>query len=366
MKIAILTQPLMTNYGGVLQNYAMQQVLIRLGHFPITLEKDPHQHISTFKLVCDIPKRIITKYILRKRDHIFTEKVNNKIVDRHPKTLFPFIKSYINHRYVLNYDLNNIPDVDAFLVGSDQVWRPLYNWGVLDKMFLSFIPESSNIKRIAYAASFGTSEWEYNEEQTKKCAELIDRFDAVSTREIDGVDMCKKYLKREEVVPVLDPTLLLNKENYLTLCKDIPISDKNLLFAYILDTNSETLSKLNDIANAYGLTLKFVSAHHDCTLSMEEWLALFRDAKMIITDSFHGTVFSIIFNKEFDTIVNQSRGRSRFTSLLSQLSLTGRMFNSIFDVNFNSNIIDWSIVNDNLSSLKDKSLNFLTSALTYN
>lgn len=362
MKIAILTQPLRANYGGILQNYAMQQVLIRFGHFPITLEKDPHQYISKFKLVCDLPKRIITKYILKKRDHIFSENIHNKIVDRQPKTLLPFIKSYIKHRYVLNYDLINLSDFDAFLVGSDQVWRPLYNWDVLDKMFLSFIPKESKTKRIAYAASFGTSEWEFNEEQTTLCKDLITYFDAVSTREIDGVNLCKKYLKREDGVSVLDPTLLLNKEDYLALCKDIPTYEENLLFAYILDTDTETLSKLKDIANANGHTLKLVSAHDNCTLSMEEWLAMLRDAKMVITDSFHGTVFSIIFNKEFFTITNQSRGGSRFTSLLSQLSLSDRMFNSIFDVKFNDNI-DWSIVNNKFSLLKDKSLNFLMSAL---
>ena len=362
MKIAILTQPLRANYGGILQNYALQQVLIRFGHFPITLEKDPHQYISKFKLVCDVPKRIITKYILKKRDHIFSENLHNKLVDRQPKTLLPFIKSYIKHRYVLNYDLINLSDFDAFLVGSDQVWRPLYNWDVLDKMFLSFIPKESKTKRIAYAASFGTSEWEFNEEQTTLCKDLITYFDAVSTREIDGVDLCKKYLKRDDVFSVLDPTLLLNEEDYLTLCKDIPTCEEKLLFAYILDTDTETLSKLKDIANANGLTLKLVSAHDNCTLSMEEWLAMFRDAKMVITDSFHGTVFSIIFNKEFYTTTNQSRGGSRFTSLLSQLSLSDRMFNSIFDVKFNDNI-DWSIVNNKLSLLKDKSLNFLMSAL---
>ena len=362
MKIAILTQPLRANYGGVLQNYAMQQVLIRFGHSPITLEKDPHQYISKFKLVCDIPKRVITKYILKKRDHIFSENRHNKIVDGQPKTLLPFIKSYIKHRYVLNYDLINLSDFDAFLVGSDQVWRPLYNWDVLDKMFLSFIPKESKTKRISYAASFGTSEWEFNEEQTTLCKDLITYFDAVSTREIDGVDLCKKYLKRDDVFSVLDPTLLLNEEDYLTLCKDIPKHEEKLLFAYILDTDTETLSKLKDIANTNGLTLKLVSAHDNCTLSMEEWLAMFRDAKIIITDSFHGTVFSIIFNKEFFTITNQSRGGSRFTSLLSQLSLSDRMFNSIFDVKFNDNIY-WSIVNNKLSLLKDKSLNFLMSAL---
>lgn len=363
MKIAILTQPLRANYGGVLQNYALQQVLIKLGHEPITLAKNPIQYISHFRLILELPKRLFTKYILRKRKYIFSEQKKNKLVENESRILLPFIKKYINRVFVNSYENIDYKQFDGFIVGSDQVWRPLYNWNVLDKMFLSFIPKSCNIKQIAYAASFGTSEWEYNEEQTKICSELINGFDAVSTREIDGVSLCSKYLGYNNAVYVLDPTLLLNKEKYLTLCKDIPTNDDNLLFAYILDTNSETISKLNDIANANGLTLKLVSAHDDCTLSMEEWIAMFRNAKMVITDSFHGTVYSIIFNKEFYTIANKSRGGSRFISLLSQLSLIDRMFESISDITIN-NDIDWKIINYKISQLKDFSINFLKTNLS--
>lgn len=363
MKIAILTQPLLANYGGVLQNCALQQVLTKLGHEPITLEKNPIQYISHFRLILELPKRLFTKYILRKRKYIFSEQKKNKLVENESRILLPFIKKHINRVFVNSYENIDYKQYNAFVVGSDQVWRLKYNGDNLYNMYLSFMPNKVKIKRIAYAASFGSSEWEYNDKQTSMCSKLIENFDAVSTREIDGVNLCSKYLGYNNAVYVLDPTLLLNKEKYLTLCKDIPTYDDNLLFAYILDINSETASKLNDIANAKGLTLKLVSAHHNCTLSMEEWLAMFRDAKMVITDSFHGTVFSIIFNKEFYTLTNQSRGGSRFTSLLSQLSLSDRMFNTISNISIIDNI-DWSIVDKKLSILKEQSLNFIKTNLS--
>lgn len=363
MKIAILTQPLISNYGGVLQNYALQQVLIKLGHTPITLEKDYHQYISHFRLFIELPKRWMTKYVIRKRKHIFSESCENKRGDKARKILKPFVFNYINHEYIISHNSIEIMDYYAFIVGSDQIWRPMYNYGLLDNMYLSFIPKKSVIKRIAYAASFGTGEWEYDDEQTKKYSKLIQRFDAVSTREIDGVDLCQKYLGYKDAVSVLDPTLLLDKTNYLELCSKVISQGNHILFAYILDKNPSIIEFLEEIAKQKGLNLKLVSAHADCYLSVEEWLAMFRDAKCVITDSFHGTVFSIIFKKEFYTIANQSRGGSRFTSLLSQLSLTDRMLDSISDIAINKNI-DWSYVNDKLSCLKDYSINFLRTNLS--
>lgn len=362
MKIAILTQAQGRNYGGILQNYALQQVLIKLGYEPITLEKDYRQHISLLRLILELPKRIYTKYFLKKREYIFSE-YNYNTVKKNSKKLLPFVARYINHKYIKDYSLKNINKYDSIIVGSDQVWRPIYNWEVLDKMFLSFIPPKHKIKRIAYATSFGTSEWEYSEEQTSLCKNLIQNFNAVSTREIDGVDLCRKYLNRADAITVLDPTLLLEKEDYLNLCKDIPIEKENVLFSYILDIEYNTKSLLDKIAEEKGLKLKLVSADNDCTLSIEEWLAMFRDARMVITDSFHGTVFSIIFNKEFHVKANQSRGSSRFTSLLSQLSLTDRMFVSISDITINKDI-DWNIINSNISQLKDFSINFLKTNLS--
>lgn len=362
MRIAILTQPLRTNYGGVLQNYALQQVLIKLGHKPITLEKHYLQKISIFRLIIELPKRLYTKYILKRRKYILNER-HHDYFDELRKTLKPFVDTQINHSYFYDYNEIKLSEYSAFIVGSDQVWRPKYNGDCLEEMFLSFTFKSEKIKRVAYAASFGVKEWEYDEEQTKRCSELINRFNAVSTREIDGVEMCSKYLGYKNAVSVLDPTLLLDKPHYLELCKNIKHKDEEILFAYILDKDETTIAKLKDIATQNNLKLKLTSAADECCkLSMEEWLAMFRDAKMVITDSFHGSVFSIIFNKEFYTIINQSRGVCRITSLLSQLSLTDRMLDIDSEITINK-IINWSNVNDKLSCLKDQSYNFLRTNL---
>ena len=231
-------------------------------------------------------------------------------------------------------------------------------------MFLPFIPDDAKIKRIAYATSFGASEWEYNEEQTRVCSKLIKKFNAVSTRENDGIDLCRKYLDRDDVVNVLDPTLLLEKEDYTLLCKDVPTATEELLFAYILDETCESKSILEKIAKEKSLKLKLVSAHDDCTLTIEEWLAMFRDAKMVVTNSFHGTAFSIIFNKEFYSICNKSRGNSRFNSLLTQFNLSNRLFNCISEINYNLKQIDWDKVNLLKQLNQEKSLNFLIKSLS--
>lgn len=363
MKIAIITQPLGHNYGGILQNYALQQLLINLGHDPITLEKDYRQHISILQLILELPKRIFTKYFLKKREFILSEYNYNTIKTK-SKKLFPFVAKYINHKYIKDHSLANFINYDSIIVGSDQVWRPIYNCGLLEKMFLSFIPESSNIKRIAFGASFGTFEWEFTDEQTSLCQNLIQNFDAVSTREIDGVDLCKIHLNRKDAVNVLDPTLLLEKDDYLKLCKDIPITNEDLLFAYILDVDTNAKDQLEKIAQDKRLKLKLVSADSECSLSVDEWLAMFRDAKMVITDSFHGTVFSIIFNKEFYSIANQSRGGSRFSSLLGQFNLSNRLFNCIFDINYALKSINWGKVESLKQIKQQESINFLINSIS--
>ena len=363
MKIAILTQPLGHNYGGILQNYALQQVLIKLGHEPITFEKDYRQNISLLKFILELPKRIITKYLFKKREFILSEKQYNIHYKKIWKQLFPFVINYINHIYVKNYVSINLEMYNAFIVGSDQVWRPRYNNGNLDSMYLSFIPQNVNVKRIAYGASFGTCKWEYSEEQTYESKILVKNFDAVSVREIDGVSLCQRFLNRDDALNVLDPTLLLEKEDYLKLCADIS-ERENLLFAYILDVDNESKSILMNIAEKFGLQLILVGAEECCTLTVEEWIAMFRDAKMVITDSFHGTIFSIIFNKEFYSISNQSRGRSRFESLLSQFNLSNRLYDNILDIELTLGLINWDEVEANKRLKQKVSTDFLIKNLS--
>ena len=364
MRIAILTQPLKANYGGILQAYALQNTLNKLGHASTIIEQQYIQKINYLRIFFELPKRLFTKYILKKRKYIFSERANNIKQIEIRKYTNSFISEYIINKFITNYNQIDLTQFDAFIVGSDQVWRPLYNWGEIEKMFLSFIPKEKKIKRISYAASFGNNEGEFTDEQTETCKELLSRFDAVSVREIDGIELCRKYLKREDAVWVLDPTLLLDRNDYENLCKNVPCLEENTLCAYILDLNNDIVLKLKTIADKKRLKLKIVSADNNCTLSVPEWVAMFRDAKCIITDSFHGTVFSIIFNKEFYSITNIERGGSRFTSLLSLFGLINRLNNSINEISSNNTKINWALVNQKLHQLRKYSIKFLTSTLS--
>ena len=211
MRIAILTQPPRGNYGGIMQSYALQYILKELRHIPILIEKDFHKNIPLHKLIMQLPKRLFTKYILHKRKYIFSERAHIIFTTNLRKYTNKFIHQYIDIEIVNKYSDIDLSRYDTIIVGSDQVWRAIFNIDQLEDMFLSFIPNNINIKRISYAASFGTNEWEFTPKQTTVCTELLSRFDAVSVREIDGIELCKKYLKRNDAVCVLDPTLLLNK-----------------------------------------------------------------------------------------------------------------------------------------------------------
>ncbi|MEE0997301.1 MAG: polysaccharide pyruvyl transferase family protein [Paludibacteraceae bacterium] len=356
MRIGILTQPLSRNYGGILQNYALQQVLREMGHEPYTFDLG----LYTWKdwliitIICIIKKVIGMSYHFPETPLQYKnkEKILRGFVDKHITLTSPHCQKPTK-KQILKYKFQ------AIVVGSDQVWRPKYNHSI-ERMFLDFT-HGLDLKRIAYAASFGTSDWEYKERQTKNCRLLAQNFDAISVREDSGVELCEKYLN-VSATHVLDPTMLLTKDDYNKLIADIPISTENYLFAYILDKNENKTSFITKIAREKRLTPIIIGADKELndSDSIEKWLAYFRDAKFIVTDSFHGTVFSIIYNKDFIVIKNEKRGVNRVKSLLS-----------IFDLNFNildennlSNIVDskefnWANLNFKIDSLKLASSRFL-------
>ena len=223
------------------------------------------------------------------------------------------------------------------IVGSDQVWRLEYfqsSWGAnISNAFLSFT-KGWDIKRIAYAASFGVDFWEYNDSDTLVCAEAAKTFDAISVREDSGVDLCRERLG-VEATHVLDPTLLLSKDDYMKLVSaaNTPQSPGNML-CYILDQTAFKTEVINRISATQHLTPFNVNAQVDNSAlpveqriqpPLEAWLRGFYDAKFVVTDSFHACVFSIIFGKPFIAIGNASRGMTRFTSLLRLFGLESRL-----------------------------------------
>ena len=309
MNVLILTQPLLNNYGGVLQNYALQIALKKLGCCTRTIDWIPSSK-PFYIYACSWLKTILLRLIGKKRpfERVPKPYCRNKKFDEFVVDFIALEKCNGNIAVNLNWK----PDV--IVVGSDQVWRPIYNYRIKD-MFLDFCKKERNLKRIAYAASFGVDNWEYPPRQTRICSELAKKFDAISVREESGVKLCKEHLG-VDATWVLDPTLLLTKEDYLPLCEEVPVCFENYLAVYALDENKEVAATYEKEATKRGLIVKKFHADSKSTLTVPEWLAMFRDASYVVTDSFHGTVFSIIFGKEFKCVYNKDRGAARFESLL--------------------------------------------------
>ena len=191
----------------------------------------------------------------KKKKYVPNKKEMNVIA----KNTQYFIDKYICHTIRLNShrefeELASKEIFDIYIVGSDQCWRPKYNRSFLKEMYLSFIEKQKNKKRIAYAVSFGTDKWEYTDEMTKECARLAKKFDLVTVREDSGLFLCKEHLG-VEAMHVLDPTMLLLKEDYIRLVgNENEAESHGNLFYYILDPSDRKLQFINDIAQKKKMT----------------------------------------------------------------------------------------------------------------
>ncbi len=356
MKIGIVTHILGNNFGGLLQNYALQYVLTQLGHQPKTIDFTLKQ--SRRRYIYSLCKQLL--WSITKLRHPRLRRSFSNIV------LADFIEKYIRttkNVYSYTKDIVDKEKFDLIIVGSDQVWRPKYVCE-LENMYLKFVP--NNIKKISYAASFGVDTWEYNDKQTNNCAKYVKRFDAISVRESSGVALCKEYLGVDATC-VLDPTILAGTNAYKPLLKK-KTEDQNYLFAYILDITQEKLAYVESMAESKGLKTIIKSVDKNANLSVEDWISMIANSSMVITDSFHGTVFSILFHREFFSIVNVARGGTRFASLLNPLGLAHRMrdisqLHSLESLSLKSLSIDWQRVDHILEDEREHSMKFLTNAL---
>ena len=376
MKIGILSLVLHTNYGGILQSYALQTILERMGHTVIVLDKDRDTHRSVFRQCLTLGNYILSKYLFKKNVEYYNpRKLDRERKEREQNTR-AFINKYIHRRVVRNIQSGILKDVEAIVVGSDQVWRPKYfeaQWKTgIEQAFLKFA-SSYQIKRIAYAPSFGTETWEFSDEKTNICSELFQVFDAVSVRESSAIELCHNKLCRNDVIQTLDPTLLLSKEDYELLIEraNVQKSPGNLL-CYILDNSSEKQELIKRIAKERHL----VPFHTNSKIGnpdapqkdriqppVEQWIRGFMDANFVVTDSFHACVFSIIFKKPFVVIANEDRGTARYKSLFSMLSLENHLLNSAYQYDSSqAYTIEEKTINI-LETLKSSSMAFLYNAL---
>ena len=247
MRLAIFTLPLHTNYGGLLQAYALQTVLQRLGHQAVVLRK------KEFSLGLNIPpSRIINR--LKQR---FIDKEDCYILyERKMKQLAPvirqhterFVSQHINSFWLWRLNSLRESDFDGYVVGSDQVWRPVF-FRNIGNAFLDFTAHW-NVRRVAYAASFGTDSREYTDAQVRLCRDAIARFDGVSVREESGMELCRQYFG-VEAEWVLDPTMLLLPTDYEKIVRQatVPQSPGNL-FCYTLDDSPLLQQTINSITSS--------------------------------------------------------------------------------------------------------------------
>jgi hypothetical protein len=378
MKIGIITLPFNTNYGGILQAYALQSALKKMGHEAITINRKTEEMPLKMK-VLSFGRRVLLTATGRKNVVIRTwpNKTEDEIISQHTNR---FIAENIKttHLFKSENDFSTLKNqgFEAYVVGSDQVWRPKYSPEIANH-FLGFANREKNLKRLSYAASFGVDEWEYNKEQTKNCSELAAQFNAVSVREDSGIKLCTEHLG-VQAIRVIDPTLLITKVEYVGLVeKDKIPTFKGTLLNYVLDKAPEKQKIIHQIEDELQLetfsTMPETSFRESGKSKLQQcifppvtsWIRGFMDAEFVVTDSFHGTVFSIIFNKPFLAIGNEKRGMSRFVSLLKLFGLEERLvFNNTPEIRqIIRTPIDFEKINDIIEIEKKLATKFLKDAL---
>lgn len=355
-KVGILPLPLRENYGGMIQAAALYHIVNELGHKAVLIDKKYSQPFLKTYL-----KKVFSSnplYKIYDVSNLTQRKKNLKELDRFKSQYF---ESKTKEIFSDSQIKNNTEGLDTVIVGSDQVWRYRYVSKDYQTYFLDFVCDKQ--RKISYAASLGVDKWEGDEDTVKVVKELLKRFDAVSVREDSGVNVCKEVFEYEKAMHVLDPTLLPKRSFYDELIKNESITKEIGVFNYVLDDNAENAKLIQTIGKRLGLPVdKIELLANKHKPSIEEWLYHFKKAEFVITDSFHGTIFSIIYNKPFIVLVNKSRGASRFESICRLLGLENRLLFSP-DVNkakiLMDKKIDYAVVNDKLEQLREKSLAYL-------
>ncbi|MEP2653793.1 MAG: polysaccharide pyruvyl transferase family protein [Paraglaciecola sp.] len=354
------------NYGAVLQAAAL--------HFYInhTLGYES-EHINFIpqgakpKLKTKL-KSIINRYL---RDFGLKEKKIEHASFINPEIFEEFRQKWLPRSDNTYHSFEQIKQANLnythAIVGSDQVWRPSYADSSALVYFLAFL--NNDVKKISYAASFGNDFWELNEQDTKKFADEVKQFTAVSVREISGVDICKNTFG-VDAQHVLDPTLLVGRAFFDSVIGEaIPKGNSDIVF-YKLDIDDKFEKCIEDTSSNFSFSNKNIyyssQGRKYYYRPVSDWLSDIRESKLVITDSFHCVCFAILFEKPFLYYPNDNRGLARLESLLTLLGLENHIYRGDVDpAELAKSLmnIDYSEVNQKLAKLRDGSAKFLYDAL---
>jgi len=343
MKIGLLTYHHSVNYGAILQSYATAKTLKDLGHEVEFINIHQSERLGP----------IWWAYIFRTMSvHRFIEK---------------YYPQETQHIASIDQLKAMSLEYDCLVVGSDQTWNPLISKDWYEAYFLNF--GGGDVKRISYASSFGFSEWPAEINSLKKTIlDCLSRFNAISIRETSGVQLLKKEFCIEAQI-VVDPTMLLTSYNDITG----PITSNNKFYCYILNRTAEQLDFarklgkeigkkpvfLNNIMPVSGFTYMYPP-------SVKKWIQCIGGAECMVTDSFHGVVFSILYNRNFIVLTPNTKQVARLYDLMKILGLEDRFFTNpqmAWESKVWQKNVDWDAVNKKIKYLRNKSLDFLKNNL---
>lgn len=367
MKILIVTMHRGNNYGSALQTYALSEYLCAklpgsridvLDYVPQRVDFVWNMTVLFHQFVCR--RKLRSKYDALRGMAILCS--NKCVYDA-------FFRKHISLTHAfrsMNEIHKTLPmDYDVYMTGSDQVWNSTHNRGIDHVFFLDFAPKKSRL--VAYAASFGKGELDLIERDETK--HLLSAYTAISVRERSGIDILKSLGLNGE--HVLDPTLLLTKDEWL---KRIPhVKDDHYVLIYSVEPNKPELIKIaRRIAERRRLKVFLVEWGFKKPSGVDkmisgvsplELMAYFAHADFVVASSFHGTAFSVNFNKPFVSIVPVRFG-DRAKSLLSAVGLEDHFIETIdFDPDRDLQPIEWALVNEKLDKERERSFDFLRKAL---
>lgn len=389
MKIGIVTFSRCDNYGAELQAYALQKKLNDLGYDAevLDLEMQKKKLASTRVIVKAIINRykqfglwkgtgkvirlIVDKYALRQS----TKRNQDKIVEKH-KLFTSFFNDFTRHsnRY---YSLSDVYTADMpydiYIAGSDQIWNYMQT-DYLDVYFLMFA-NRFHARKISYAASFSVPY--IPDDLKRKYKKLIENLDFISVRELDGQRIVEECSRRKAEV-VLDPTLLLDKKEWI---ENVGVAgeyaNKRYVLVYTLSGSRYIYYLAKSVASQLGVEVINIKSNfcrtkgdegitHLYNVGPREFVSLFEHAAYVITDSFHGTAFSINFNIPFTTLLNPSSNmNSRALSILKITRLENRLiYDNGENLLPNDLHVNYTKVNRIIEEWREKSLNYLNTVLT--
>lgn len=348
-----------------MQAYALQQALRQMGYEPMTLDI-PFDHRSPLR------RWAKSRLLALKQIPYDQSKRAERIVLQHTSR---FVLQHITLSPPLRSDAQlqqyyRKQPAHAYIVGSDQVWRQEFV-PMLDDYFFRFIPETDSVRRIAYAASFGVDPIDIAPERTVLYSDLLSRFVAISVRELSAVPILEQRFGASAQW-VLDPTMLLTKEEYIDLF-GLREEPSNEVFAYMLTDTPHKEALAQQVAESQHTTYQLFSpwrhwtargrSLEECILPpVEAWLEGILNAQCVVTDSFHGVAFSLIFGKPFVAIVNSRGGCSRFESLIKAFGLESQQ-EGAYELVRSPKLYDVKAIAQSMARLRADSIEFLQNAL---